>query len=367
MEKLVSQFDFDWNVNSQNAPGGTKAPSVSEEKATLLFMIDTINKHLVEIDAHPVRRTREILDDYAKQLLSSEGEALEKALFRFRQFFSGYRIDEYTYIHKTFDDFKKIIWDFVDELSDDLFAEKAQDQEVQASFQMLKEAVDANSIDLLKTNARLFIDSYVEYNSKKDQRRTKKIETIQKNLRHVKKRLVEASRGMNTDHLTQAFNRKSFDEQLKQTHRFTKSSKQPVCLLFLDIDHFKKVNDTFGHAMGDLVLIELVKILKELFYKEEEFIARLGGEEFAVILPNHNLAQAVTRAEAALNKVRAEVFVKDDMQIRFTVSIGIAQFEAGETAEHWLKRADEALYSSKNNGRNRYTIAPHKNGSVKVA
>src|SRR5690606_32746289 len=137
------------------------------------------------------RKTREHLDDYAKKILEAEGEDLERALFRFRQYFSGYRIDEYSYITKTFDDFKKIIWDFVDQLSEDLIYERIQDTEVQRSFEQLKEAVDANSIDLLRTNARQFIDSYIELHSKDSERREHKMVTIQKNLEAIKKKLVE--------------------------------------------------------------------------------------------------------------------------------------------------------------------------------
>ena len=369
MEKLIEQFEFDWKTDGRGEMSSTAeaAKDMSEEKATLLFMIDTYNKHLIDIDAHPVRKTREYLDDFAKHILATTGTDLERTLFRFRQFFSGYRIDESTYVQKTFEDFKKIIWDFADELSEDMEQEKSQDVEVQASFEQLREAVEANSIELLRTNARLFIDTYIELSSKKEVRRNKKMEHIQKNLSKLKRQLVEAKHDMNTDHLTQAFNRKSFDDQIQKVHKIMKTSQQPVTLLMLDIDHFKKVNDTYGHDMGDFVLVELVKILKEIFYKESEFVARLGGEEFGVVLPYHNLAQAVIRAEQALNKIRNEVFVKDDLQLKFTISIGVAQLEDGETVSSWIKRADEGLYTSKNSGRNRYSIAPHKNGSFKVA
>lgn len=369
MEKLIEQFDFDWNHQSPapktDHPG---VPSkISEEIATILFLIDTYNKHLIEVDAHPIRKTRETLDDYAKQILNPANPDLPKTLFRFRQFFSSYRIDEYTYIQKTFDDFKKIIWDFVDELSEDLFYEQLQDEHIQKSLEELKEAVEANSIDLLRTNARQFIDTYIELHSKNEDRRTKRMESIQKNLHQVKKKLVEANHNMKTDHLTQAFNRKSFDEQIRQVHSLTRASRQPATLLMLDIDHFKKVNDNYGHDMGDFVLVELVKMLKEIFQRDADFVARLGGEEFCVLLPDYDLSKAVQKAEQTLNRVRSEVFVKDDMQLKFTISIGIAQLEVEESIEAWIKRADQALYFSKNNGRNRFSIAPHKKGIANVA
>ena len=130
-----------------------------------------------------------------------------------------------------------------------------------------------------------------------------------------------------------------------------------MSLLILDIDHFKKVNDTYGHDVGDFVLQECVRIMKTIFFKEDEMVARVGGEEFVVVLPSHSIEQAVARAEALQAIVRNEVFVHGDQSIRFTVSMGIAQMLEGEKITDLLKRADTALYNSKNNGRNKYSLA----------
>lgn len=368
MEKLIDQLEFDWNKNSR--PGSSSPseqhsngesfppPTLTEEKATLLFLIDAFHKHLIEIDQHSIRKTREQLDEFSKQILNFDGEDLEATLFRFRQFISGYKIDEYTYIQKTFDDFKKIIWDFVDQLSEDLAGEELQDSAVQKNFTQLREAVDANSIDLLRTNARQFIDSYIELHSKNSERKKKKMHNVQRSLESVRKKLVEANHNMNVDHLTQSFNRKSFDEQIHQVLSLSKASRQNACLLMLDIDHFKKINDQYGHAMGDFVLVQLVVMLKEIFHESSDFVARTGGEEFAIILPGHDLDRALARAEKTLKKVSSEVFVKDTMKLKFTVSIGIAKLEQNENVDQWMQRADQALYNSKNSGRNCYSVAP---------
>src|SRR5690606_9606744 len=159
MKKLISQFDLDWHQSKDGA-----APvEINEEIATLLYIIDVYNKNLLDIESHPVRKTREMLDDFAKELMQSSDGQAERALFRFRQFFSTYRVDEYTYMLKTFGEFRNIIWDFVDQLSEDVNFEKSADEDIKASFEQLKEAVDSNSIDLLRTQSRVFIDSYVEH------------------------------------------------------------------------------------------------------------------------------------------------------------------------------------------------------------
>ena len=150
---------------------------------------------------------------------------------------------------------------------------------------------------------------------------------------------------------------------MKNHHRLFELSKTPVNLIMLDIDHFKKVNDTYGHDIGDFVLKECVKMLKQVFGREQDFLARIGGEEFAVIAPDYEVEALVQKAEQALEKVRKEVFVHGEHQIRFTISIGLSVLQPGETVDQWMKRADAALYNSKNTGRNKATLS----GGIKIA
>jgi diguanylate cyclase (GGDEF)-like protein len=357
VSKLIHQFDFEWSQKAQ-AGEGEIPHHMSEELASLLYLIDIFNKHLIEFDGYPVRKVREQLDAFAKELLQPDEDGLERVLFRFRQFISGYRIAETAYLQKTFDEFRTIIWDLVDQLAEDLGQEQREDFEIRKSLDELKDAVESNSIDVLRNQSRKFIDRYMEKQFKKEERHTSRMKTIRKNLEQTKKQLLEANDKMRTDHLTQALNRKSFDEYVQQYHKLVEISKAPVSLCLVDIDHFKRINDTFGHAVGDFVLVELVKTLKALFMRESDVLARIGGEEFAIILPDYQMEHAMKKAEEILNRVRAEVFVHEGREIRFTVSLGIAQLSFGETVESWIKRADQALYHSKNTGRNRATSAP---------
>jgi diguanylate cyclase (GGDEF)-like protein len=190
---------------------------------------------------------------------------------------------------------------------------------------------------------------------------------MKKNLSSVKKQLMEANRNMRVDHLTSAFNRKSFDEQMKKHLQMATLSLTPVSVIILDIDFFKKINDAYGHDIGDYVLKECVKMLKEVFHRDDDFVARIGGEEFAVILPNFAAEHTLVKAEEALNKIRKEVFVHGELKIHFTVSMGIAQWIHNETVDQWIKRADSALYQSKQTGRNKYTLSSPPVADKKVA
>ena len=356
VQKLIEQLDLDWKAPSETH--SEKGPvEFSEEKATLLFIIDAFAKHLVEIDTHPARRVRETMDDFSKEIIQATPENLEKVLFRFRQYFNTYRIEESAYMQKTFDDFRGIIWDFVDQLSEDLAFEKVSDSEIMTNLNQLKDAVESNSIEVLKVHSRQFIDSYTEFQTKKDRRRSARMDHVKKNLDNIKKQLSEAHSSLRMDHLTGAFNRKSFEDQAKNAQNLLSIYQKPVSLITLDIDHFKKINDTHGHPIGDFVLKECVKMLKELFGRDVDCVARVGGEEFAILLPDYQIESAIKKAELILQTIRSAVFVTEDIQLKFTVSLGVAELMPKESIDHWVKRADAALYESKNTGRNRFTVA----------
>lgn len=131
----------------------------------------------------------------------------------------------------------------------------------------------------------------------------------------------------------------------------------PVALLMFDIDYFKKINDVFGHDSGDVVLKNLVVKLTDALHKSPHLLARMGGEEFAVVLPNCSLPKANELALSCLDAIRKLIVIHSQAQIRFTVSIGLALRLDQEDSSSWLKRADLALYRAKNNGRDQVVIA----------
>lgn len=358
VKKIADQFDIGMEEKAKTKNDEVNSSVISDERASLLFILDTLSKNLLDLEHHPLRKTREQLDDFSKSLLQTqEHQDLDKLLFRIRQFFSAHRVEEYAFIQKTLEEFKTIIWDFADQLGEDLTQEKVDEAKLKSQLDDLREAVEANAIDRLKVKSRTFIDTYIQYQAKKNERRSKRLGTMTKSLGTMKKQLSQAQKDLKVDHLSQAYNRRSFDEQLRKYKQLYSLSKGNVSLVICDIDHFKKINDSYGHDIGDHVIKECVRFLKESFSREQDFVARIGGEEFAVILPDFDSEAARLKVEQTLQRVAKETLVHGKLEIQFTLSAGLAQLDHEESFDQWMKRADQALYQSKNTGRNRCTVA----------
>jgi diguanylate cyclase (GGDEF)-like protein len=160
-----------------------------------------------------------------------------------------------------------------------------------------------------------------------------------------------------TDGLTDVRNKKKLDELLgKEIPRAVRHNRD-LSLLMIDIDHFKDVNDTYGHLAGDSVLRDLAGILQKRLRPDDE-LGRYGGEEFAAMLPETSLNGALKIAEDLRALVEQHRFVVEGEQIRVTVSIGAAALTGGMDAKGFFRAADEMLYKAKNSGRNRVCPPP---------
>lgn len=157
------------------------------------------------------------------------------------------------------------------------------------------------------------------------------------------------------DALTQCWNRRMIDELFHKSILESRRKSTNLSLMVLDIDHFKKINDTHGHSIGDIALKHLVTVLNNNL-REYDQVGRYGGEEFVVVLPNTGIEEAWGIAERVRSAVQFQpAFVNRDLSIPLTISIGLAQCNHAEKEDqHRLfQRADEALYNAKASGRNR--------------
>ncbi len=169
------------------------------------------------------------------------------------------------------------------------------------------------------------------------------------------------------DGLTRVYNRTFFDEQLRKEVMRHKRYEQPLSLIILDLDHFKQVNDQYGHLMGDAVLKEVGAILQDSI-RGTDIAARYGGEEFALVLPQTAQDQAWTLAERIRRRIDRHSFRSGDVKLSLTASLGIATMDAREDMEtsELVKQADQALYLAKAGGRNMIFVGRSATGSTLV-
>ncbi len=180
------------------------------------------------------------------------------------------------------------------------------------------------------------------------QHSSNEISNLQQNLEKVRTESL-------TDALTQIGNRKHFDNKLIEETKISSEEHTDLCLLLMDIDHFKKFNDTYGHRVGDEVLKVVARKLKSAV-KGQDTPARYGGEEFTCILPNTSIHDAASLADQIREKIAKQVLKnkKTGQEFgRITLSIGVSKYVRGEALEGFVQRADEALYRAKGQGRNR--------------
>jgi diguanylate cyclase (GGDEF)-like protein len=163
----------------------------------------------------------------------------------------------------------------------------------------------------------------------------------------------------NRDGLTRVYNRRSFDERLVEEFKRHQRLNNELSLLMIDLDHFKAVNDTYGHMAGDMVLEQVARIFETTF-RATDFIARYGGEEFVILLPHTNEEQARMLAERVRVNIEESTMTYQGVSFNITASIGVSSIRPGclDKDTEVVRKADEALYKAKMNGRNRVVIFP---------
>jgi len=182
-----------------------------------------------------------------------------------------------------------------------------------------------------------------------------KLQASRDDIAQLQRDLDDVRREAMLDPLTKICNRKSFDENLHKALSDASAGDSPLCLMLLDIDHFKRFNDTWGHQTGDQVL-RLVAMTLKSNIKGQDTAARYGGEEFAAILPETDLEGAMIVADNVRKAVQAKELLKrstNEKLGRITASFGVAVYRPGDTASSLIERADRCLYAAKHAGRNR--------------
>lgn len=211
-------------------------------------------------------------------------------------------------------------------------------------------------------------NSQEDASSKQTRMLEERLKGMEEESRELRLHLAQQEQKAMRDALTELPNRAAYDQQIRHETEQRRSSQEPgggreLCLIICDVDHFKRINDTYGHLAGDKVLKVLAREISNRVRKSD-FVARYGGEEFAIVMTNTSLEDA----ERLTNKLRQAIehcpFHFKEKQVQITMSFGVAAYQPGDTSDLVFDRADKALFSAKEQGRNRVCIAAGTKGTA---
>lgn len=270
-------------------------------------------------------------------------------------YFNETRRDEAKYVTRVLDDFREMTWAFVSAVHT-VVVEEAEESKI-ATNQMnrMRVAVDSNSTDLMKREALAVVGVMEKLIEHRKERQREQFASLADKLKNLGRELEDARRESSIDGLTGLHNRKSFDDYISRSIELHTLLGKPGCLMMVDMDHFKAINDTHGHPVGDAAIRQIANCLSKTFLRRVDFVARYGGDEFAIILQETSGENAAMLAE----RLRKSVADLPPLDVaagaeppKLTLTIGVGEIRLGDSTFDWIKRADSALYHAKRAGRN---------------
>ncbi|HCK81278.1 MAG TPA: GGDEF domain-containing protein [Candidatus Competibacter sp.] len=350
---------------SANPKASADGDSALDAAAGLLRIL---GKYAFDLDQYSAQTVNGLCEQWARHILvgsphpgaadNADASALAERNWQgLREFVTQLRQQEKTFVATHFKEIRNVLGDFIDTLGK-VIAENQEDQtQIADQLNRLKSAIESNAPpERLKQEAMRVIGVIGAIAEQRQQAQRDTLKQLSGKLRAMREELSAARREMELDPLTRLYNRKAFDQQLQRTFEFNKLSGQPACLLMADLDHFKRINDQFGHLAGDLVLKKFADCCAQTFPRRSDFVARYGGEEFAIIVQEVSTDVAAMLAKRLLQAVRALRIHYENHEVSVTVSVGVAELNPQDELSSWLRHADEALYRAKQDGRDRFAL-----------
>ena len=253
---------------------------------------------------------------------------------------------------------KQMLAGFIDHLAE--FADSTSDyhDKIEVCVEKISKADDISQLeDVLSEVIKETRIIQVNAQRSRDELRTSKqrVDEAEKRINELQGELDKASTMVRHDQLTGALNRKGLEETFNNELARSQRRKSTLCVAMLDIDNFKKLNDSLGHDAGDAALIHLVTVIREAL-RPQDTLARFGGEEFIIILPETPLEDAQKTIIRLQRELTKRFFLHENEKVLITFSAGVTDFRSGDTQVTVTKRADEAMYTAKKTGKNRVVV-----------
>ncbi|MCA9628448.1 MAG: GGDEF domain-containing protein, partial [Myxococcales bacterium] len=346
---------------AQGGSARTKRDSGDEALDSLGLVLRVLGEHAFDTDRLEARDVRELFEDWSSRvLIGGRGEEKGRDWGGLRRFVTEHRREESEYVRRAVGDLREAVQSFARCVTRGMTADQDDDSGLRVQCARLSQAAETNDIELLREQAARMVDLTSRALERREARHEQHVQILSEQLRKLQSELSTARESAARDPLTKLYNRAALDAQLERLVDLGQLLGKPPCVMMVDIDHFKALNDTHGHVMGDNALREVANCLQRSFLRKEDFVARYGGEEFSILVLDCDEAGAERLTQRVLEAIRQISIPAGASPIRPTVSVGLAWLQRGDTPATWIDRADAALYRAKHSGRNRAEISPRE-------
>jgi diguanylate cyclase len=362
------------SADFEGSPSAAPRDTAQEDAAidTVVAMLKTMGRHPFPVgDTNPAEISH-LYDLWAAhlsiggphpddQLASGEGVRPRLPASRdwigARRFVQARRERECEEVATTIAQSHELIWDMTDRLAKAVLDNRERDREVIEQVEQLREAIATGSVEIITAAVSQAAGLLTGAIKQRESHLQTQLEELGSRVSELSEQLQEVRIESRLDGLTRVPNRADFDKAINRWHHVGSAFGRPTCLILIDLDFLKPINDQYGHRGGDAALRVFANALVRCFPRRSDFVGRYGGDEFAVLLAETPARQGLRLAERFRQYIREAHAEHDGQSITLTASLGLAQLESDETIESWLERADQALYEAKETGRDRVAFA----------
>lgn len=277
-----------------------------------------------------------------------------------QRFFDAQRRQEREFVVRGFGNLRQTVQEFAQCLTAAVSEDRHADTQIESQLTKLVSAVAGNDLEAVRLESSKVVSLVQSAIDRRRNREKEQLVRLGAQVQALRSELDAVRTQATLDALTQLFNRAAFDQEIDKVATLGLLLGSEPCLVMVDVDHFKSINDKHGHPIGDEVLRAVSDNLVRHFLRKEDFVCRFGGEEFAIVIRDSEVEKVKARIERARTTLAAAPVKTTAGSIPVTFSAGLTALIPGEPPSQWVERADRALYAAKHEGRNRVVVFPAK-------